>query len=304
MNKKIALVTGATGFVGSHLVKRLINEKYTVHVLVRESSDTSKIKDVLPKVYVHIVSLEDKQKLTESVSKIKPAYIFHLATNGLFSGIEKPFKEILKTNVLGTINLIEACNNIPYKCFVNTGSSSEYGEKEKIMTETDVCFPQSSYALSKLTATLFCVKTAKENKKPIVTLRLFSPFGANDDNRRLIPYVIQNAKENKPISLSSPDSVRDYIYIKDVVDAYLACIKNAKKISGEIINIGSGKEYSIKEIVAAITSLTNSKSKIAWNSNKNKRFESTHWQANIRKAKKLLDWTPKYSFKQGLKEIM
>lgn len=301
---KTVLVTGSTGFVGSHLVRRLVQKKYTVHILVRNKSNTHRIQDILENITIHECDLLDKKKLFQIISTIQPNVIFHLATGGLYNGEEKSAQEQFETNTIGTVNLLEACRSVSYMCFVNTGSSSEYGKKQFKMKESDSCFPESSYAISKLAATHFCIKEFKTYQKPVVTLRLFSPFGLHDDSRRLIPYIISEGKKNKELNLHDRNAVRDYIYIDDVVSACLSCIKNVKKISGEIINIGSGKQTTIESVVKQILGILHSRSTITWNSERQKRFESGVWQADIRKAKALLQWKPKYSLQNALRQTI
>lgn len=302
--RKKALVTGATGFVGSNLVRKLLNLNYEVHVLIRKTSNPWRIRDVSDKINCHYVNLIDKAGLQKEILQISPSVIFHLANAGLYGGNESSTKEYLDTNFLGTVNLIECSKDLDYVCFVNTGSSAEYGSKDEPMDENDLCEPESIYGITKLASTIYAKNFAKKNHKPIVTLRLFSPFGAFDNSLRLIPYVITRTIKNQALLFKKPDTVRDYIFIEDVTESYIRCIKNAKKVTGEIINIGSGRQTSTKEVVRLILSICNSNSRIRWGGKFIKRNESKVWQANIKKARLLLDWTPKYSLKRGLKETV
>lgn len=297
MKKQTVLVTGATGFVGSHLVRRLVNEKCNVHCILRPRSSLHRIKDQLTHITIHHGDLLDEKSLKKIVEQIQPTFIFHLATVGIYGGVESDPQVVFDTNTKGTINLVNACTDIPYACFVNTGSSSEYGKKTKPMSEDDVCFPESVYAISKLAATLYCKSYAQLHKKRLVTLRLFSPYGKDDSPRRLIPYVLTHSL----VQLGNKHAVRDYIYIEDVVDAYIACMRRYQFLSSEIINIGSGKERSVEEVVSTILSLVQNK-KVMWEKNI-VQYESPMWQADIRKAWRLLKWKPKYQFKEGIQVI-
>ncbi len=304
MNKHVIFITGATGFIGSHLTRFFSTHQYEVHLLSRKTSDYSRIQDVLNTVHIHIATLEEKNVLRTILKKIKPDYIFHLANEGLYGGKDGESKTVINTNFVGTINLLEASADIPYKLFINTGSSSEYGPSDHRMKEIDPVFPQSVYAISKLGSTLFARSFALQNNKPVVTLRIFSPFGPNDEKTRLIPTVITSALANKPIELANPLSVRDFIYVEDVVRAYLSCIQSGQQLSGEVINIGSGKQHTTSEVVEKIISITNSKSKVRWNKVKPRPYESAVWQADISKAKKLLSWKPHNSFEEGFKKTI
>lgn len=299
---KRVLVTGATGFIGSNIVRRLIEKGFQVHIIFRPTSNLARISDLLPNLHQHLVDLSEAEKLRRIVKKIKPQIIFHTASVTVFSsvGVGKS-KEIIKTNFLGTVNLISACDEINYQCFVNTGSSSEYGLKNQPMAESNICQPVTTYGLVKLTSTLYCQMIAKIKNKPIITLRLFSPYGPYDDKRRLIPTTVTSALKNQNLQLTRPDMIRDYVYIEDVVEAYLACIYKATNLSGEIFNIGAGKQQKIGTVVEKIIKLTNSKSKLVWNTlSYDERLEPEVWQADLTKTKKKLSWQPQTSFETGL----
>jgi nucleoside-diphosphate-sugar epimerase len=118
--KSKVLLTGATGFVGANLVRKLIKEDYEVHILTRKNSNKKRLKEIENRVNEHIVDLTEKEKLQGALDKIKPEIIFHLATRGIYGGVQDSDEELIKTNIVGTKNLIDACESIEYKCFINT----------------------------------------------------------------------------------------------------------------------------------------------------------------------------------------
>jgi len=300
INNKKVLLTGATGFVGACLLHSLIKNGFlNISIIIRKSSNIWRIKDILDKVKVYYSDLLDLEGLIKIISKIKPEIIYHLATYGAYLGFQEDVKKIYETNLFGTINLLNASAKVGFECFVNTGSSSEYGEKKEPMVETDVLEPNSDYGVSKACATLYCQNFAKQNDLPIVTLRLFSPYGYYEDRNRLIPYVILSCLSGRNPKLSSPNSVRDFIFIEYVMESYIK-ILGLEDFSGEIFNIGSGEQYSVGEIVGKIIKLTNSKIKPKWNSVQNPRIEPTTWVADISKIKSVLNWSPKHSLNEGL----
>lgn len=301
--KKI-LITGATGFVGANLARRVVKEDFEVHILIRQNSNLWRIKDTILKLHLHQVDILQKRLLKKQLQKIKPQIIFHLANTPLYGGIHPSVRPYIDVNLVGTINLIEACDDIDYECFINTGSSAEYGPKMTIMKEDDICQPLSLYAVTKLAGTNYASYYGRENKKPIITFRLFSPFGPYDDPKRLVSQVIYNALANKKIFLSNPKAVRDYIYINDVADAYIKAIAKAKDYPGEIFNLGSGQETPIEKVVEEILKLTKSKSIIRWGMLKTRPFESKKWQGDIEKVTKAFNWRPKYSLTTGIKETV
>lgn len=301
--KQKVLVTGANSFIGSNLVRRLANENYNVHILARRTSNTWRIQD-LRTLQKHIVDLTEKEKLEQVVESINPDIIFHLATQGVYGGVHLDNKVLIETNFLGTINLIDACNNIDYNCFVNTGSSSEYGLKNTLMSEDTVCTPTNMYGITKNAATKYGQMIAKTKEKPIISLRLFSPFGPLDHKERLISTATIKALQNQDIKLANPKIARDYIFIDDVVDLYIKSIHKANEFKGEIFNVGSGVQTTIYDVIQNIMQITKSKSKIQWGNYPLRNYDSEIWVADISKTKELLEWEPKHNLRQGLEKTV
>jgi nucleoside-diphosphate-sugar epimerase len=299
MKNKI-FVTGATGFVGSRLVRALVEKNEDVSILVRNKKLNNRLKDISHNLHVYQGDLLS-DALKEIIDQVKPNVVFHLAAHGAIPRQQITVNELLDVNVKGVIRLLNAVKKHKLKLFVNTGSSSEYGIKDIPMNEADFLCPINDYGVSKAAATLYCQKIAVTESIPIITLRLFSPYGYRDDDSRLIPFVINKALRNESISLTSQKHVRDFIAVEDVIAAYLQTL--VKHLSpGEIINIGSGKQHSVYDIVSNIITLTGSKSQLDWNTkpSQQRQIEPKKWQANILKAKELLEWKPKLSLIQGL----
>jgi nucleoside-diphosphate-sugar epimerase len=292
------LITGATGFVGSALTRKICQQSNDVHIFSRPSSNLWRITEVLPKVKNHLVDLRNYSSVVKAVKKIHPDFIFHLATYGGFS-FQQGTTEIMSASFLGTVNLVSACERTGFSCFVNTGSSSEYGIKNHPMNEGDILEPIGDYGVAKAASTLFCSSEATRKGLPIVTLRLFSPFGPWDDSSRLIPHIINTSALAKRPTLSSPDHVRDFIYIDDVIDCYLS-ILDKPPASGEIFNVGSGQQHSIGEVAEKICDIIGNGISPIWDAVPKARIEPSCWVADINKAKKLLGWTPSNSFEEGL----
>ncbi|HSX40815.1 MAG TPA: NAD(P)-dependent oxidoreductase [Candidatus Saccharimonadales bacterium] len=300
MKKKKFLITGATGFVGSCLARRLVEEGEDVSILVRDKKNSWRINDISKKMRIYECDLIDPLKTRQIVSRINPTHIFHLAAYGALPQ-EQSFEMMVDVNIKGTHNLLTAAVENGFDLFIHTGSSSEYGTKNASMKENDELVPINDYGVTKAAASLLVQSIAEKEKLPIIIFRLFSPFGYFEQKDRLIPSVILSALKNKPILLSSPSHVRDFIFIEDVMSAYLSSAK--KKITQvQIVNIGSGKQRSVEDLVRAVVKLTGSKSKVRWGAVKKQKRqkEPEMWQANISKAKKVLSWQPTHSLEEGL----
>lgn len=302
-SRKKILITGSTGFIGSNLLRYFMKEGADIYIFTRKESDKWRIKDVLARVREFKVDLTDKDGLSRIVARISPQIILHTAVYGNFPD-HSDLRRIMDVNLKGTVNLIDSCKELDFELFVNAGSSSEYGLKLRPMDEQDPLESLSPYGVSKAAAGLYAQKTAQAHKKPIVTLRLFSPYGYFEDANRLIPSVILSCLRGRKLKLSSPHSVRDFVFIEDVVDAYVKAFKNKEKISGGIFNIGSGSQHTVKYVVTRIIGLTGSKIKPEWGSLDNPRIEPKHWQANIRKAKEELHWLPGHNLDKGLSKTI
>jgi nucleoside-diphosphate-sugar epimerase len=297
-DKRIYLITGATGFVGSGLLRRLINSHQKVHIILRKQANPWRIKDILDKAVIHISDLADAQALRKIIENVKPDIIYHLATYGAYS-YQNDTDKIINTNIFGAWNLLKASANIGYELFINTGSSSEYGFKELPMKETDLLEPKSYYAVTKCSETLLCSYAAQKEKKPIVTLRPFSVFGPYEEPGRLIPALFKALYFKERIDMVSPEIARDQIYIDDVIDAYLL-IGQLKRFPGEIFNIGTGRQSTIKKVVETAVKVTGRTADFNWGGMEKRSWDTNNWVADISKTEKLLNWTPKISLERGL----
>jgi len=302
LKKESFLVTGAAGFVGASLVRRLVKMGLRVHALVPSEGDLWRIQDLLHGPTLHRGDITDENFVRDLVGQVSPSIIYHLATHGAYAA-QSDAKRILMTNVLGTCNLLEALGKFPYKLFVNTGSSSEYGFKQKPMHEDDLAEPNSYYAVAKLAQTMFCQYTAKSQKKPIVTLRLFSVYGPYEEPSRLVATIIRRCLQGETLQMASPDTARDFIFVEDVVDAYLN-IERLLGHGGEIFNIGTGRQISLKEMTGTVLKVTGSPVDVHWNAMQDRIWDTSLWVGDVNKAKQLLGWQAKTPLDQGVRQTM
>ena len=301
-SNKNVLITGGAGFIGANFVYKFLELGYNVNLIDRKESNLWRLEDIKEKIKIHYLDLRNYNEVEPFIIKLKPQIILHFAAYGAYQAKQQDVKTTIDTNLLGTINLVNACKKIKFECFINTGSNSEYGAKDKPMKEDDLLEPNNLYGITKAAATLYCQEMVRKFGLPIVTVRPFAVYGYFEEKERLIPTVIKSCLTNSELKLSSPKSVRDFIFIEDVIEAYLLAIKNIQKIKGEIFNLGTGKQSTIAEVVRIIKKITNSTIKPAYGEVKISQLEPKHWLADISKIKKLLNWQPRYDLEQGLKE--
>lgn len=299
LNNKKVLITGANGFIGANLARYLVSAGIRPYLILRKESNTWRIKDLLSRTFLTYADLRDKKMLKQVIKEIKPQIIFHTAACGGYPS-QQDADEIMETNFSGTINLVNSCQNEGFELLVNTGSSSEYGIKSVPMREDNFLEPITNYAVSKAAAALFCHMKAAREHLPIVTLRIFSPYGYYEERSRLIPSLILSCLRGKNPRLSSPESVRDFVFIEDVIEAYVQVVEHAKECIGNIFNIGAGRQFTVGEVVREIITITGDAVTPLWGRSSNPRVEPAQWCADISKAERVLGWQPRHELRGGL----
>ncbi len=298
------LITGGTGFVGSNLVHKLSSSKNQIHVLTRNLSNDWRISNIQEKLNIHKVDLLEQKKLEVIVKKINPEIVFHLAAYGI-QHKENNFAKTLKTNTIGTFNLFSILSKQDVKKVVNIGSVFEYGQKSTNtgFLETDCLDPLTFYGITKAAQTNIANYFFKFRSLPITTLRLFTPYGMFEKKGRLVTDIMLSIIKNKKLEISSPKSVRDFIFIDDVVEALIKT-STISNINGEVFNIGLGKYNSVENIVKISKKISNCKIKTIIMNNQKQDYDLMRGKgyANINKAEKILKWKPKYSIEKGLKK--
>lgn len=289
--KKI-LVAGGTGFIGSHLIKKCVTKGWTIYCLsLKKIPQKKKIK----KVNYLTIDINNKKKL-KKLKKLKINIVVNLS-----GGVNHRLKKnVMNSHYYGVINLIDSLDKKFLKLFIQIGSSAEYGKLEKIQKENIIGVPESYYGKAKLLSSNYLLNNNKFENFSKCVLRLYQVYGPEQKDNRVIAYVIKNSIQNKKFYCSTGSQIRDFIYISDVIDAIFKTISNVRKVDGQIINIGFGKGYKLLDVITSILKLTG-KGKPIFGTKKMRKDEAQKVVSNISKAKKLINWIPKISLKNGLK---
>jgi dolichol-phosphate mannosyltransferase len=211
---------------------------------------------------------------------------------------------MVQTNVVGTANFLEACLGAGFEAFVNTGSSSEYGFKDHAPAEDEWPDPNSYYAVTKLSTTLYCRYSAQRYGVRIPTLRLYSVYGPYEEPSRLLPTLILHGTRNELPSLADPAIARDYVYIEDVCDAYLLAAGHSLSEPGAVYNVGTGIQTPLSEVVSLTRQVLGVTAEPDWGSMPARLWDTSVWLSDSRKIRRELGWTPRYSFDEGFRNTV
>ena len=303
------LLTGSEGFIGSHLAEKLVKNGHELTCLVLYNSFNSwgwldKIDNKIKK-NIKIVTGDIRDEfLVKSLIKKNTDVVINLAALiGIPYSYRSP-KSYFETNSMGILNILNSSINSNVKKIIHTSTSEVYGTPKYIpIDENHLVSAQSPYAASKIAADQIALSYNKSFNLPVTILRPFNTFGPRQSLRAIIPTIITQLIKNKVLKLGSLYPTRDLTFVEDTADAFVSTL-NKKKDIGEIINIGSGFEISVKDLVSQISKIMGIKIDIQKKKERirPKRSEVDRLYANTKKAKKILNWTPKYSKKNGFEK--
>jgi len=275
------LLTGSSGFVGRHLHSELVKEGGKVLTFDLPSKDIRKWGD-----------LKD----------VSADLVYHLAAVTYIPYSFKNPRITYETNVLGTLNVLELCRLQDIKKIVYT-SSYVYGQPKYLpVDEKHPVKPTNPYTYSKLMGERLCEAYAEFYGIECVILRPFNIYGEGQGERFLIPSIFKQIFEKGAIRLENPNPRRDFLYVKDLVEAYLKAGKYNKS-KFEVFNIGYGKSYSVRELVDMIMKICGRKVKVTYEG-RSRKGEIADVVADTAKARKRLKWKPKTKIEDGLKRVM
>tara|TARA_B100001113_G_scaffold352531_1_gene354194 strand:+ start:62 stop:1051 length:990 start_codon:yes stop_codon:yes gene_type:complete len=310
LNKKNVFVTGAGGFIGSHLCSHLLQNGANVTAMLHYNSrsDWSNLEflDKNERDSLQIVkgNVEDSSFMN-SKTKDHDA-VFHLAALiGIPYSYEAPLSYV-KTNIEGTVNVLEAARRNDIELVINTSTSETYGSA--IYTPIDELHPlqgQSPYSASKISADKLAESYFNSFDLPVITVRPFNTFGPRQSSRAVIPTIISQLLTKKELSLGDTSPVRDFTYVDDTANGFI-CAANNDNNHGEVINLGYGKAISIGETAELIMDIMNINKEITSENSRirPKNSEVIHLISDNKKAADLIKWNPKIPFREGLEKTI
>ena len=312
MLKNRILITGAAGFIGSHLTEKLVTLGYKVVAFDRYniSNDFNWLNDLRKNKKKNckfiLGDIRDYDSVLNAMKDCKA--VIHLAALiGIPYSYRSPLAYI-KTNLEGTYNVLEASKNLKIKNTIITSTSEVYGSARYLpMDEKHPVNSQSPYAASKASADQLALSYYRSFDLPVKIIRPFNVYGPRQSERAIIPTIIKQALQNnkKNFNLGNLNPTRDFSYVEDTVNAFIEVMKN-KKIFGQILNVGSNKKISISLLSKEIMKLTNNKRLININPERKrpKLSEVENLLCNNKKIKKITNWKPKTNLKKGLKKTL
>ena len=309
-DKKKVLVTGAGGFIGSHLAERLIELGADVRAFVRYTSraDDGFLKyfsdDFKKNVEIVYGDLRELETVVKAVNGID--VIFNLAA---LVGIPYSYihpQEVIETNTIGTLNLLMAARDVGIEKLVQTSTSEVYGTAQYVpINEEHPKQPQSPYSASKIAADAIALSFYHSFDLPVTVIRPFNTYGPRQSDRAVIPSIISQALTKDKLTLGSVTPTRDFTFATDTADGFIKGAESEKAVGMEI-NLGTGKEISIEDLIKKIVALVG-RDVVLERDNERIRpagSEVERLLADNTIAKDLLEWSPKVSLTQGLEKTI
>ena len=255
------LITGVTGFIGSNLAKRLVKLGHSVYGVTRHCASRSlkPIEEILDNIVLLTADITDPMSISQALRSANPDYLFHLAAlTPVRLSFEKPF-EYERVNYLGTMNIIHALMKLPdyeKKKIIVASTAEVYGfhkEEEKPLKESALLNPTSPYAVSKVAADMYVRMASKVYNVDGVVLRPVNTYGRKFETRFLVEYIITSMLRGEKVYVGAPESIREYMYVDDHVNAYIHAMERERK--GQAYNIATGKGIENRDLAERIAKL-------------------------------------------------
>lgn len=293
------LVTGGTGFIGSHLLEELLNQNKKCILLKRSFSNTWRIDEIIEHKNLVIKDI-DKENLADIFSQYDIEGIFHLATFYERSHKSEEIAEMIDSNINFPTQLLENAINNNVKFFINTGTFSEYDLDSSPISENSKL---EAFNLYSSTKTAFeCILKFYHEKHDLkcATLKLFTPYGPKDDVNKITPYLINKSINKEEILVKSPNKKLDLIYVTDIVDAFITVMENINEFENyEAFTLGTGIGTNLKDLLIIIESYLGKNQNVSFGE-----LEDNQVWCSNKKIKEKLNWQPKIKLEEGIKKTI
>ena len=304
MNNRRVLVTGGSGFIGSHLVNRLLADGADVAVTVRYGNvmKNERLRHCWDRIKVLEADLRNRGALAE-VKSFAPQTVFHLAAYNHVGQSFTQVEECFDVNAKGTANLLDTLDGV--ERFIYMSTSEVYGYQTEVpFIETMTPLPISPYAITKYAGELYCrMKQRMKGDGSIVILRPFNTYGPYQSAKAIIPELILSCLRGEPIVTTQGEQTREFNYVTDVVDGLVRAATTSDKLEG-VTNLAAGEEVAIRDLVRKIAEITQSKSKIELGALPYRPTEIWRMFADSTRARKTLGWAPRITLDQGLRQTV
>ena len=250
------------------------------------------------------VDIRNLKEIEKAISSFKPDMIIHLAALHFIPYCDKHQKEVLEVNLKGTKNLLKIAKEFKINNFLFASTSAVYALNNRRCTEDSVLKPIDIYGKSKKSAEERIVNYSTKNSAfKFVILRFFNIYGYNDNTPHFIPEMIKKIKNNSKISVGNLETIRDYVYIDDIIDAIFRIMKKNKNFNNQIYNLGTGVGTSGIEVVKLITHFFKKELSIKRDKKLLRKVDRPKLVADIRRFSKKYNWSINYSIEKGLKKL-
>ena len=308
LDGKKVLVTGAGGFIGSHLAERLVEEGAAVRAMVRYSSsgsrgwlDGSEHEADLEVIASDVTDADGVRKAVQGVD-----VVFHLAALiGIPYSYEAP-RSYLRTNVEGTLNVLQAALQSDVERMVQTSTSEVYGTAQRVPIDEDHPLQgQSPYSASKIGADMMAESFWRSFGLPVTILRPFNTFGPRQSDRAIIPTVITQLLWADDVQVGSLHPTRDFSFVDNTVDGFVLAAQ-AEQAVGEVIHVGTGREVSIGQLIELLKELTGEDKPVSQQDERTRpeASEVERLLADVSLARDKLGYEPRVTLEQGLERTI
>jgi dTDP-glucose 4,6-dehydratase len=305
---KKVLITGASGFIGSHTVESALDRGYSVRVFLRYNSTGyvgnlrflgKKLKDI----EIFWGDIRDYTSVLRAVKGVD--YVIHLAAQiSVPYSFQNPI-DFAMNNVVGTTNILKASVECGISKFVYTSTSEIFGGSDEPLNEDSLRIPKSPYSASKVGADAMVKSFFYTYNLNTLILRPFNTFGPRQSIRALIPWIIYQGLRSEKVKLGNLEPKRDFTYVKDTVEGILLSLEKETE-GGDEINLGTGRSFSVMEVVEVVSKVLGKDLKVEVEEKfkRPKKAEVFNLIADNSKAKRVLGWEPKWSFEEGVRETV